>query len=95
MPALCIERLNCKLSSRKGAPLITVNLLKLTIIATLNGPGLRLDKLEQICGQWRIGSEDSGKMGDDSLLKTHHRRALKVESSPLWMRISPSSEPFF
>lgn len=30
-----------------------------------------------------------------ALAGTHHGRALKVESSPLWKRISPSSDPSF
>jgi hypothetical protein len=30
-----------------------------------------------------------------ALAGTHHGRALNVESSPLWKRISPSSDPSF
>jgi hypothetical protein len=72
--ALCIERSNCKLPSRKGAPLIAVKRLELASVIRQNGYhfewtiGLRLDKFEQICGQWLICSEGSGKMEDGSKL---------------------------
>jgi hypothetical protein len=70
--ALCIERSNCKLASRKGAPLIAVKRLELTSVVRQNSChfewalGLRLDKFDQICGQRRICSEVSGKMDDGS-----------------------------
>jgi hypothetical protein len=70
--ALCIERSNCKLPSRKGAPLIAVKRFELTSVVRQNSChfewalGLRLD--DQIGGQWRIGSEGSGKTEDGSKL---------------------------
>jgi hypothetical protein len=72
--ALCIERSNCKLPSRKGAPLIAIKRLELASVIRQDSChfewalGLRLDKFEQICGQWRICSEDTGKMEDGSKL---------------------------
>ena len=78
MPARCIERSNCKLASRKGAPLIAIKCLELASVIRQNychfewALGLRLDKFEQICGQWLICSEGSGKMEDGSELLLHY-----------------------
>ena len=72
--ALCVERSNCKLPSRKGASLIAIKCLELASVIRQNSChfewalGLRIDKFDQICGQWRICSEDSGKMEDGSKL---------------------------
>ncbi len=65
--ALGIERSNCKLPSRKGAPLIAVKGLELASVIRKDSCHfewaleLRLDKFEQICGYWRIKTKSRAK----------------------------------